>query len=75
MLHTAQQTQAGLSSYPTFLAKRTGSRPEKKLGVEAGFSNLAGKSLCNQGLLFQETVGKGKRLTLLRRHAEAGIPT
>lgn len=68
------KTRTGFSPCPTFLAKRKGSGPEKKIGVEAGFFNLAEKSLCNQGLLFQETE-RGKRFTLLRRHSEAGIPT
>lgn len=47
----AQQIRAGFAPYPTFLAKRKGSRPEKKMGVEAGFPNLAEKSLCNQGAI------------------------
>lgn len=58
----AQQTGAGFSPFPTFLAKRKGYGPEKKMGVEAGFSNLSEKSLCNRGLLFQETVRKGQKI-------------
>lgn len=45
------KTRTGFSPCPTFLAKRKGSGPEKKMGVEAGFFNLAEKSLRNQGAI------------------------
>lgn len=49
----AQQTRAGFSPFPTFLAKRKGQGPEKKTGVEAGFSNLFEKSMQSGGYYFK----------------------
>ena len=53
----AQQTRAVFSPFPTFLVERKG--PEKKMRVEASFSNLSEKSLCNKGAIISGDSEKG----------------
>lgn len=57
----APQTLAGFSPFPTFLAERKGYGPEKKMGVEACFSYLSEKSLCNQGAIISGDREKGAK--------------
>ena len=55
----AQQTRAVFSPFPTFLVERKG--PEKKMRVEASFSNLSEKSLCNKGAIISGDSEKGAK--------------
>lgn len=57
----AQQTRAVFSPFPTFLVERKGYGPEKKMRVEARFSNLSEKSLCNQGAIISGDSEKGAK--------------
>lgn len=60
--HCRRSTNSAVfSPFPTFLVERKGYGPEKKMRVEARFSNLSEKSLCNKGAIISGDSEKGAK--------------